>query len=109
VATGRHFDCPYEWAAHAPIARESGVEEAVLEAIADEADPADMPEPAATIVAYVRAVFDDHAVPDETYDAALARYGESGVVELTTTMGFYSMIAAILNTFEVLPDEEHFA
>jgi 4-carboxymuconolactone decarboxylase len=28
------------------------------------------------------------------------------VTELTATMGYYAMLACVLNAFEVLPDEE---
>ncbi len=109
ISVARHFDCAYEWAAHAPIARESGVDESVVGTIADGGDPADLPEPAKSIVRYVWSLLADHRVDDDTYETVLDRYGESGVVELTVTVGYYCLIAGVLNAFEVLPDEEHFA
>jgi 4-carboxymuconolactone decarboxylase len=109
ISVARQFDCAYEWAAHAAIARDSGVDDAVVEAIADTEDPAEMPEPARSIVAYAWSLLEDHAVDEDTYETVLNRYGESGVVELTVTVGYYCLIACVLNAFEVLPDEEPFA
>lgn len=99
ITTARTFDCPYEWTAHAPIARDAGVTKETIEAIADEADPDALDEPAATIISYNRELLRDHAVADETYESARDRYGESGIVELTGIIGYYAMIACVLNAF----------
>lgn len=105
LATARAVDCPYEWAAHAPIAREVGVPESVIDGIADRAETAAMAAPAATVVAYAREILGDHAVSDATFARARDRYGEVGVVELTATIGYYAMLACVLNAFEVRPAE----
>jgi 4-carboxymuconolactone decarboxylase len=40
-----------------------------------------------------------------TYAAALARFGERGVVELTALIGYYTMVAMTLNCHEIpLPE-----
>lgn len=109
IATARHFDCPYEWAAHAEIARDVGVDNATVEAIADEVDPDELEEPARTLVSYVWELLGDHTVSDETFGAAYEGYGERGVVEITGTVGYYSMIACTLNAFEVFPEKPFFA
>lgn len=105
LATARTVDCPYEWAAHAPIAREGAVSDSVIDGIADRAGTEAMAAPAATVVAYAREILRDHAVSDATFARARDRYGEAGVVELTATIGYYAMLACVLNAFEVLPGE----
>lgn len=106
IATGREFDCAYEWAAHEPIAREEGVAEATIDAVANRASLEDYPPDDALIVRYVRELLRDHAVSDEAFEAARDRYGVRGITDLTATVGFYSLIACTLNAFEVLPDED---
>jgi 4-carboxymuconolactone decarboxylase len=42
-------------------------------------------------------------VSDATFKAAKEKFGVQGVTELTATFGYYSMLAAALNAFEVEP------
>jgi 4-carboxymuconolactone decarboxylase len=105
LTTAREFDCAYEWAAHEPIAREAGVREVAIETVADRAPTDDLSEEESLVVRYGRYLFGEHAVPDPLFEATKAEFGVEGVVELTATMGYYSMIACVLNAFEVTPEE----
>lgn len=104
LATARAFDCAFEWAIHAPIAREAGITESTLEALIDRNLEA-LSDREASVVRYSWELFDDHAVSQETYDAAESRFGTDGVVELTATIGYYAMLACVLNGFDVVPAE----
>lgn len=105
LTTAREFDCAYEWAAHEPIAREAGVREEAIETVADREPPDDLSETEALLVNYGRHLFGEYVVPDDLFDEARTTFGVEGVVELTATMGYYSMIACVLNAFEVTPEE----
>jgi len=102
LTTARAFDCAFEWAAHAPIAREAGVADETLEAVVDR-DGDGLGDREASIVRYSQELFGDHAVSRETYDAAESEFGTEGLVELTATMGYYAMLACVLNAFDVVP------
>lgn len=106
ITTAREFDCAYEWAAHATLAKEAGVREAAIETIANNGDLSDLTEDEALIVAYGREILRGHRVSDGTFAAAKAQFGEQGVTELTATIGYYGMLACALNAFEVRPSEE---
>lgn len=106
LTTARAFDCAFEWAAHVPIAREEGVREHAIETVADRAALEDVSEAEATVIRYGRELFDEHEVSDAAFDAAIDRFGLQGVTELTATMGYYGMIASVLNAFEVLPGDD---
>jgi 4-carboxymuconolactone decarboxylase len=106
ITTGREFDCAYEWAAHEPIAREEGVSDATMEAVATRAPLDEFPDEARLIVTYARQLLRDHRIDDETFGAARDRYGLQGLADLTATIGFYSLIACTLNAFEVMPDAD---
>ena len=105
LTTAREFDCAYEWAAHEPIARDAGVRDEAIETVAERESPADLTEEESLVVRYGRHLFGDRAVPDGPFEDAKDRFGVEGVVELTATMGYYSMIACVLNAFEVTPEE----
>lgn len=106
LATARAFDCAYEWAAHVPIARDAGLREEAIDVVAEEGATDDLDDGEATVIEYCRELLYDHRVSDDTFRAALERFGESGVTELTATAGYYGMIACALNAFEVFPDED---
>jgi 4-carboxymuconolactone decarboxylase len=105
LTTAREFDCAYEWAAHEPIARDAGVRDGVIEAVAERGSPGDLTATEAVVVRYGRHLFGDRAIPDDLFEDARAEFGVEGVVELTATMGYYSLIACVLNAFEVEPEE----
>ena len=105
ITTAREFDCAYEWAAHEPIAREAGVRDEAIDVVADREAPDDLTETEALVVNYGRHLLGDHSVPDALFEDARAEFGVEGVVELTATMGYYNMIACVLNAFEVTPGE----
>jgi 4-carboxymuconolactone decarboxylase len=98
------MDCRYEWAAHAPLAREAGVRPEAIAAIRDRSAPAGLTPEEAEIVAYVTRLLRDHRVDDRTFAAARERLGVPRVVELTATAGYYAMLACALNAFAITPD-----
>ena len=101
LVAARECDCAYEWRAHAILARQAGVREEAIEAIGHRASLDQFTEDEARLVAYGRGLLGHHRVPASVFDAVLARYGEQGTVEITATLGYYSMMACTLNAFEV--------
>jgi 4-carboxymuconolactone decarboxylase len=50
--------------------------------------------------------FQTHRISQDTFDIALAQFGPQGLVELTTLMGFYAMLAFNANAVDLgLPQE----
>ncbi|MBR0654312.1 carboxymuconolactone decarboxylase family protein [Plastoroseomonas arctica] len=104
LCVGQHWRAGYEWFAHAPIAAKQGVPDAVIAAIGT--DAAEIPFDAdadRVVVAFVRAMLREKRVDDATYAEANALLGDKGCVELTGLVGYYSLLAMQLNTFEVVP------
>lgn len=106
ITAAREFDCPYEWAAHEPIAREAGVTPAAIETVAKALPVESLEKPESVIIQYGRELFHNHTISQETYDAASELYDNQALVELTATMGYYGLIACILNAFNVHPDDD---
>jgi 4-carboxymuconolactone decarboxylase len=103
LTAAREADCAFEWAAHVRLARREGVRDEVIDVIANRAQLSGLSEDEAAIVAFGRELLAKHRVSDEAYKAAARLFGDKGVVDLTALLGYYTMIACVLNAFEVLP------
>lgn len=106
LTVAREFDCAYEWAAHTPIARDEGVREAAIHVIATNDTTAGLTEAESTIVEYGRELFRETRITSDTYQAAADRFTDQQLIELTATMGYYALLACMLNAFEVYPDND---
>ncbi len=97
----------FEWWAHERIARDIGVEEAIIAGIKAGALPVSADPKEQMIHAFAREIIEQHHVSDDRYAAAVAMFGESLVVELVLLLGYYTLIAMTLNVFAVpLPPGE---
>lgn len=101
ITTARNFDCDYEWAAHARIASDVGVSEEAIDIVANRKPVSGLSDDYAVIVQFARELLDQHRVSDDVFAAVKKRFGESGAIELTATVGYYSMIACVLNATEI--------
>jgi len=88
----------YEWNAHAPLARQAGVADSVIAAIADGRRPDGMTAEQEILYTLVDELTRTHAVSDATYAKAVAALGEQGVVDALGITGYYTMLAMVLNT-----------
>lgn len=98
LMVARHNDCNYEWAAHAPIAERAGVSSQVIEALAQDRVPAFQDEGQALVHSYVTSLLQANSVSDSLFARFHARFGERGVVDIAAIMGYYTMLAFLLNS-----------
>jgi len=107
LTVGRHWKAQYEWWAHANIARKAGMDEAVIQAIYDRTPLPTQDGDIQAVHGFVKELVETQHVGDENYAAAHDALGDTGVVELVILAGYYGLISATLNTFQVpLPDGE---
>ena len=99
LLTGRYWDCQFEWASHESEARKAGLSEASIEtlrvggsvfAAADEQ----------AIHDYGMELLTKHFASDAAYRRIVVLFGVAGAVELTGWVGYYAMIALMLNAAE---------
>ena len=91
----------YEWWAHAKIALKEGLPDHIIESVRS-GKPPELPDPAESVVyRFVRESMEKNSVSDDLYAEAVQRLGETGVVELVILVGYYNMIAMVLNVFKV--------
>lgn len=106
LTTAREWDCAFEWAAHEPLARDAGVSDEAIDAVATRAPAENATEMESLIIRYVRELLRDRGISETTFRAATDRFDDQGITELTATIGYYGMLACVLNAFEVRPGED---
>jgi 4-carboxymuconolactone decarboxylase len=99
--TARHIRANYEWHAHAPLAVEGGVPAAAMEAIRTGAAPQFAAKDQVLVHKLVSELIDTKRLSDASFAEGIAAFGEQGIVELGTIIGYYTAIGNALNMFEV--------
>ena len=98
LMTARRWTQQYEWYVHHDIAIEAGLSPAITRAISEGMTPPGMAEDEAVLYALFTELNETQGVSDATYDRAVARFGESGVIDTVGIIGYYSLIAMVMNT-----------
>lgn len=105
IVVARHYCAGYMWAAHSRFAIKAGLSEKIV----DEINSGIRPQFASFQEQIIFDVADTLAagklLPIDTYEDAVDILGYDKLIEVATDVGFYSMIAAVLNTFDVQPTE----
>ena len=96
-----HWACPYEWHYHEPEALKGGLDPNIVDALREGRPPTFEHDDEKAIHAYTRELLTNRRVSAESYQRAMTLFGERGVVELTSLIGYYSMIAMTLNEHRV--------
>jgi 4-carboxymuconolactone decarboxylase len=106
LTVARRWNQDYEWGHHAPLARAAGLDEHVIAEIRDGRSPVSGPDDVLAVWQFVTELDEHHGVTDPTFDAALRHVGDTGVVELTATVGYYTTLAMTMNVARTpVPDD----
>ena len=107
LVTGRYWRAEFEYYAHARLAREAGLGDEIIEAIAAGRRPGSMSAAESIVFDLCTEIYQNHRVSEVTYRRAVDALGLPQVVELVTTAGYYCMVSITLNTFRIaLPPGE---
>jgi 4-carboxymuconolactone decarboxylase len=105
LAIVREKEAAYLWATHVPLARQGGVDEAIVDAVRNRASLEAFPSEMRDVVDYVRQQLRVHHITQELFDRLRDRYGVRWLVDLTCLIGHYGLISGIVNAFALEPDE----
>jgi len=100
MTVAREFDAEYVWGAQTGGARRQGVPESTITAIREKHTRGVPPEDA-QIIDFTRRLLREHRVDAATFQALRGRFGESGLIELTGSIGYYAMLAMTVNACEL--------
>ncbi|MCC2673878.1 MAG: hypothetical protein K0R58_825 [Ramlibacter sp.] len=96
-AVARHVGNQFEWTMHAPLAVKAGVAAEVIEALRLGARPKQLQADEEAALDFTHELLRTHGTSDPTYAAALQCFGEQGVVELATLVGYFAMVSWLMN------------
>src|SRR3954453_17910146 len=106
MTVAREFEAMYVWGAQTGGARRLGVprglggREETIAAIRDNHSRGLPPEDA-QIVEFTRTLLRRHRVDDATFKAMQERFGNDALIQLTTAIGYYSMLCMTVNACEL--------
>jgi alkylhydroperoxidase family enzyme len=98
LRTGHRLGTPYEWAHHVSRARALGLADARIASVAG--PPAAMAPEDALLAQAVDALFDGRGLPAGLERDLAGRFGRGAVFDLIATVGFYSTLGYLLNTYD---------
>lgn len=100
MTVARELDAVYIWGAQTGQARKQSVPEATIAAIREKHSRG-MPSEDAQIVDFTRELIRKHRVSAGSVTALQKRFGDEQLIELTGTIGYYSMLAMTANACEL--------
>ena len=107
IVIARHWCAQFEWYAHAPEAIEAGISADAVETIRNKGEP-ELTEPDEILIyGFVHELLETRTVSPKTYQQTEAAIGHRGIVDLVGIVGYYCLVSATLNVFDMpLPDGE---
>jgi 4-carboxymuconolactone decarboxylase len=104
LVTSRLWSQQYEWSLHRPIALQAGIDSAIVEAIADGRRPQRMSAEQAILYDFATELVRTGTVSDDVYDRVFTRFGERGVMDAIGIVGYYTLLAMVLNAARTSPE-----
>jgi 4-carboxymuconolactone decarboxylase len=101
VTVGAHWKAEFEWWAHSRMAREHGVSDPVLDALARGDTPSFDRRDEEVVHAVASQLVTGGRVDAATYEATRDLLGDQGMVELVSLCGYYTLVSFTLNAFAV--------
>ena len=101
ITVGARWQAEFEWWAHAALAREHGVPDAVVDAIGRGEEPPITAEDERAVYTAARELVTSGRLNQQAYDTAHELLGDEGMVELVSLCGYYTLISYLLNAFDV--------
>jgi 4-carboxymuconolactone decarboxylase len=96
----RHWTSHFEWNAHKRAALAEGLSPAIIAAIAAGEQPSAMQPDESALHRFCAELLETKRVGDATFAAARMAFGEQGVAEIIYTLGYYGLVAMLLNVDE---------
>ena len=100
LVTGARFTSRYEIYAHELVAGDAGLSEVKIASLAAGGRPGQLNEEEGIAFDVASVLLRGAQLPDSTYRAAVAAFGEQGVAEIIYLVGFYCLISVLLNGYD---------
>jgi len=105
LIASREWTQNYEWDAHYTLAMQGGLNPDIAAALAEGKRPAKMAEDEEILYNLCTELHRTKVVSDATYQRAVAKFGEQGVIDAIGIQGYYTLLAMVMNAARTpLPD-----
>jgi 4-carboxymuconolactone decarboxylase len=101
ITVGVRWRAEFEWWAHARMAREHGVADDVVDAVGRGEDPPFTRDDERAIYAVATQLSHTGQLTADAYADAHRLLGDTGMAELVSLCGYYTLISFLLNAFDV--------
>ena len=101
LTTARIWDAGYEWQAHLQPAREAGLSDQIINALASDSAPHFSNADEELVYSFTRELNLTRTVSDEMFARTLAELGKDATVDLVGILGYYSLISMTIKAFDV--------
>ena len=101
LVTGARFSARYELYAHEAVGEQAGLSKSKIASLASGGRPGDLTDEEAVAFDTASVLARGAQLPESTYQAAAAAFGEQGTAELIYLVGFYCLISVLLNGYDV--------
>jgi 4-carboxymuconolactone decarboxylase len=101
IITARYWNSRGVWGAHCKLALKAGLDRKTAEDLGQSRKPSAMKEDEAVAYRYCTELHQNKGVSDETFEIALRRFGEQGIVDLTGIAGYYTLASMMHNINDV--------
>ena len=97
IIAARNWTNRYEWDGHSQEALKAGLSAATIAAVSDGRRPERMTEDEEVLYDFCIELLHNQTVSDRTYGRVSAKFGEPGVIEAASLVGYYTYLAIIMN------------
>lgn len=97
---GAFYRAKFEFAAHRRLALRAGVSESAIDQLRA-GEPPTLEGDEALAHAFTDQMLRQHRPEQTTYERVFDRFGETGLIELVSLIGYYCLISHTLNAFDV--------
>ena len=96
MIAARQWSQPYEWRAHYPLAVKGGLDRQILVDLGAGKRPQAMKEDETALYDFCTELYRDKDVSDASFKAALAKFGERGIMDIIGVIGYYDIASMAL-------------
>ena len=106
LIVSRHWTQQFEWAVHHPLAIKAGLKRETADALAEGRRPPGMAEDEEIAFDVCDEVLRTHGLCDTTYQRAVAKFGEHGVIDLLGVVGYFITVSIVMNAAHTPPPDD---
>jgi 4-carboxymuconolactone decarboxylase len=101
LATARELGAHFPWTRHEIRGREAGLRSETIETLRTNESLASLTSHERLLVEIVRSLLRERRLSDELFSRGLADMGPEQLVEIVALIGHYSLIASVVNAFDI--------